>query len=268
MLGFLLRTCLLFSLLTGILLAIGFFIAGYDGLLFSLILSFFINIFSYYYSDKIVLGIYNAKPLKNKKIESILENLSIKANIPKPSLYLVDLDIPNAFATGRSPKNSAIAVTSGLIERLNDEEIESVLAHEIAHIKNRDVLLATLAAVFASAIVYIAYMFRFSNKRENYLGGLLLIIFAPLIATIIRLAISRTREYAADYGSAIITKNPSGLIRALEKITQYSRSKSFHGNAATSHLWIVNPFKGGLEDLFSTHPSVEKRIERLKNIKL
>jgi heat shock protein HtpX len=178
------------------------------------------------------------------------------------------MDIPNAFATGRSPKHSAIAVTSGLIENLNEEEIESVLAHEIAHIKNRDVLLATLAAVFASAITYIAYMFRFSNKRENYLSSLFLLIFAPLIATIIRLAISRTREYAADYGSAIITKNPYGLIRALEKITQYAKNKTIYGNVATSHLWIVNPFKGGLEDLLSTHPSVEKRIERLKNIKL
>jgi heat shock protein HtpX len=268
MLGFLLRTWLLFSILTGIVLAIGFLIGGYEGLLFSLILSFFINIFSYYYSDKIVLGIYNAKPLKNKRIESILENLCKKANIPKPALYLVDMDIPNAFATGRSPKHSAVAVTSGLIENLNDEEIESVIAHEITHIKNRDVLLATLAAVFASAITYIAYMFRFSDKREDYLSTLLLIIFAPFIATIIRLAISRTREYAADYGSAVITKNPSGLIRALEKISQYAKNKTIRGNAATSHLWIVNPFKGGLEDLFSTHPSVNKRIERLKSIKL
>lgn len=266
------RTTLLLGLLTGILLVSGFLIAGVGGMTIALIFAFLINFFAYWYSDKIVLTMYHAKPLKDKKLNSIVEELSKEAGIPKPKVYVVETEIPNAFATGRDPKHSAVAVTTGLINYLEDEEIKGVIAHEIAHIKNRDVLVSTLAAVIAGAIAYlaqIAWWSMFSNRERGNAILLPLIFLAPIAATLVRLAISRGREYHADYTGAVISKNPLGLASALEKISSFTKSHPIRGNVATSHMWIVNPFKADtIANLFSTHPKTEERIRRLKEMKI
>jgi len=207
----------------------------------------------------------------NPTLHKIVEKLAKEANIPKPRIYLVESSNPNAFATGRSPKHSAVAVTSGLLKILDDDEIEGVLSHEIAHIKARDTLTATVAATIAGAIAYIAQIAWWSSlgdrKRSNA-AALPLLILAPLAATLVRLAISRSREYAADYEGAKISKKPLSLASALEKISTEVDRKPLYGNAATSHLFIVNPFKkDAFINLFSTHPSIESRIAKLKDMK-
>ncbi len=266
-----LRTAALLGLLTGILLAIGFFFFFIFGMTIALIFALILNFFSYWYSDKIVLSIYGAKPLSNEKLNSIVEKLAEEANIPKPRLYIIPKNTPNAFATGRSPKNSAIAVTQGLLENLNYDEIEGVLSHEIAHIKNKDTLVSTIAATVAGAISYlaqIAWWSMFSRDREN--GNILLfplIIFAPFAAMLIQLAISRGREFQADYTGAFISKKPLALASALEKISDFVNRNPMRGSSATSHLWIVNPFKGdSFVKLFMTHPPVSERVKRLKEL--
>ncbi|MEM7819214.1 MAG: zinc metalloprotease HtpX [Candidatus Aenigmatarchaeota archaeon] len=263
-----LRTVLLLGLLTAIFLVIGFIFGGILGMTIGLILAFIVNFVSYWYSDKFVLALYRAKELENKKIDSMIEKLAKKAGIPKPKTYIVDMEVPNAFATGRNPKHAAVAVTSGLLDHLNENEIEGVLAHEIAHIKNRDTLIQTLAATIAGAISWIAYIFYYGDERNrNAITFILLFILAPIAAMLIKLAISRNREYVADKTGAMLS-DPLGLANALEKISLYVISKPIHGNAATSHLFIVNPFTAGsLINLFSTHPPIEERIRRLKEMK-
>lgn len=268
-----LRTVVLFSLLTGILLLVGWLLAGTQGMTLFLIISFIINFVSYWYSDKIVLTLYRAKELPEEKypnIHKIVERLSEEARIPKPRVYLVDLNVPNAFATGRSPKHSAIAVTTSLLENLSEEEIEGVLSHEIAHIKNRDTLTGTIAATIGGAIAYLAQMAwwgMFHREKKGNSLFLPLIILAPIAATLIRLAISRAREYKADYTGAVVSKKPLALASALEKISAMVKSQPIRGNAATSHLWIVNPFKpDAFVNLFRTHPPVAERIKRLNNL--
>ncbi len=259
------RSALLLGLLTAIFLGIGYFFAGIAGVTIGLIIALLTNFVSYWYSDKIVLWMYRAKKTDDKRINSIVEKISKKAGIPKPETYIVDTDVPNAFATGRSPKHSAIAVTRGLMERLDTDEIEGVLAHEMSHIKNRDTLVSTLAATLAGALTWLAYLFYFGDDRErNGLSFVLLFLLAPLAASLIRLAISRNREYLADQTGAMLS-DPLELASALEKIS--SANGKMKGNKATAHMFIVNPFSGAsMMELFSTHPPTEKRIAILRSM--
>ena len=266
---------LLMGVLTGILLGVGFLFFGVVGMTIALVFAVFINFFSYWYSDSIVLRMYNAKPSNDEKLNSIIRKLSMEAKIPKPRIYTVHTSVPNAFATGRDPAHAAVVVTKGLLE-LNDDEIEGVLAHEIAHIKHRDILVSTLAATIAGAIAYLAQigywsLFFGDNRRNdgNLLGFVLIIIFAPLAALLIRLAISRSREYRADRAGAVISKKPRALASALKKISETSLHNPMHGSSATSHLWIVNPFRQDwFSNLFSTHPPVHERIKKLMEMEI
>ena len=266
-----LRTTLLLGLLTGILLTIGYLFAGIGGMTVAFIFALLINFLSYWFSDSIVLRIYNAKPTDNKKLNSIVENLSDNAGIPKPRVYIINTDNPNAFATGRSASHSAIAATTGLLNKLEYDEIEAVLAHEVSHIKNRDVLVSTMAATIGGAISYLAQIAWYSSFGDrNSRGNMVLLPFvllAPFAAMLVRFAISRGREFGADYTGAYLSKKPLKLASALEKISNDVKAHPIRGNAATSHLWIVNPFRGdGLVNLFSTHPPINERIERLKRL--
>lgn len=263
------RVVLLLGFLTGIFLAVGFYFGGIAGMTVGLILAFATNFFSYWYADKFVLALYGAKPYNDKKMNHIVERIAAKAGIPKPPLYIVNMDVPNAFATGRSVKKSVVAVTKGLVEKLNDKEIEAVLSHEIGHVKNKDVLIGTLAATVAGAISWLAYALFYSGgqKNRNALSFVLLFVLAPLAASVIRLAISRSRELSADRTGAMLS-NPSDLISALQKISAHAKAMPLNGNSATSHLFIVNPFSGAsLANLFSTHPALETRVARLKEMK-
>ena len=270
------RTALLLGLLTGILLAIGWLWQGTTGMTYFLIIAFAMNFLAYWFSDKIVLAMYRAKPVQKSeepKLHEIVEKLSKEMKIPKPKVYLVNLPILNAFATGRNYKNSAIAVTSGLLKHLNAGEVEGVISHELSHVKNRDTLISTIAATIAGAIAYIAQiawysLFMGGNRRQS--GSLIflpLVILAPIAAMLIQLAITRTREFAADRTGALTSKKPLELASALEKISKVAKQHPIAGNDATAHLFIVNPFKGDvLMNLFSTHPTVEVRVSKLREI--
>lgn len=246
----------------------------------SLILAFILNFITYLYSDRIVLVMTGARlvsPADYPRLHRIVERVANAAKIPKPKVAVIDKDAPNAFATGRGPGKSVVAVTRGLLSLLDEGELEAVIGHEIAHIKDRDVLISTIAATIAGAISYLAYIGRWSvylgygdERRRNgsVVAALLAAILAPIAAVIVQLAISRSREYLADEKGAKITRKPLELSSALMKI---SRAKdlglTIQANPATSHLWIVNPLRGGgLSELFMTHPPVEKRIARLKKI--
>jgi heat shock protein HtpX len=266
-----LRTAALLGLLTAILLAIGFLVAGIDGMTIALIISLLINFFTYWFSDKIVLAMYRAKPTNDRKLNSLVEKVAKEAGIPKPKVYIVPTESPNAFATGRSPDHSSIAVTQGLLDRLDDDEIEGVLSHELSHVKNRDTLVSTLAATIAGSISYVAQIGLLGLSSRDREGGnillLPLVILAPLAAMLVQLAISRGREFFADYTGAMISKKPLALASALEKISSYVDRNPMKGSSATSHLWIVNPFKGSsFASLFMTHPSTDERIRRLKEL--
>jgi heat shock protein HtpX len=200
-------------------------------------------------------------------LHKIVNELSEKAKIPKPRIYMVRTNVPNAFATGRSPKHSALAVTFGLIKNLEPKEIRGVLAHEISHIKNYDTLVQTMAAVIGGAITWLSYAFLFDRNRSGL--GLLMIIFAPLAAGLVRMAISRSREYLADESGAKIAKDPLGLASALEKIHSIAAKNPLKINPSTSHLFIINPLSArGMTRLFSTHPPVEERVKRLRSMKV
>jgi len=263
-------TILLFGLLTGIFLGIGYLLGGIFGMGIALILAVVINFISFWYSDRIVLRLYRAKPSQNKKLNEMVAKLSQEAKIPTPRVFVVPSNTPNAFATGRNPKHAALAVTEGLAG-LTDEEMEGVLSHEIGHITNRDILVSTVAATLAGAISYIAQIGYFSlygrdeRGAGNIIGLILIVIFAPLAALMIRMAISRSREYRADRYGAVLTKNPKGLASALRKISAIAQQHPMEGGSnATSHLWIVNPFRGNaFTNMFSTHPPMEQRIRRL-----
>lgn len=265
-----LRLILLLGSLTGLFLAIGFYFAGTVGVTTGFAIALLTNFIAYWYSDSFVLKLYNAKPAGNDypDLDSSLEKIAKKAGIVKPKLYLINMNVPNAFATGRSPKKSAVAVTKGLLQ-LSIEEIEGVLAHEIAHIKNRDTLIATMAATIAGAITWIAYIFFYGDQRNrNTFSLLLLFILAPISATLIRLAISRNGEFSADKTGAMLS-DPLNLASALEKISSYAKNHPIRGNQSTSHLFIVNPFSAGtMARLFSTHPDTETRIKRLRQMAL
>ncbi|RMH81295.1 MAG: zinc metalloprotease HtpX [Acidobacteria bacterium] len=280
--GYMLRSVLLLGLLTGLFLFVGNLIAGKAGMTIALVLAGIMNFLAYWFSDKIVLAMYGAREIDYEeapRLHRMVEELAQRAGMPKPKVYLIPMEQPNAFATGRGPSKGAVAVTAGILNLLDEEELKGVLAHEIGHIKNRDVLVATMAATIAGAISYLVNMFQWmlllGGSREegenqnplSIVGSLLLIIITPIIATIIQLAISRSREYMADETGARLTGNPLALARALEKIHNYVYQIPANVNQGTAHLFIENPLSGhGIWELFSTHPSTEKRIGRLKEL--
>lgn len=275
-----LRTTLLMSILTGMLLAIGA-AAGYivgvpitQALGFALILAVVLNFGMYYYADKWVLRLYHAKLVSENeapKLHQIVSRIATNARLPKPKVAIVPLEIPNAFATGRSPSNSVVAVTKGALELLDEDELEGVIGHEMAHIKNRDMLINTLAAMIGAAITYVMYFSIFAGggrDRDSGAGllALLAIFIVPFAAMLVRLSISRGREYGADKDGASISRKPLGLANALRKLEARSRGAlTREGNPSTSHLFIVNPFRGhGIRAIFATHPPTEDRIKRLE----
>jgi heat shock protein HtpX len=265
--GSALKSVLLLGILTALFIAVGYLFGGMAGATIGLIIALVMNLVSYWYSDRIVLRMYKAKKLDDKKINDMIKELADKAGIPKPETYIIETDTPNAFATGRSPKHSAVAVTRGLMNTLDSGEIEGVLAHEMSHIKNRDTLVSTIAATLAGALSWLGYIFYFGDTRDrNALSYVLLFILVPLSASLIRLAISRNREYLADKAGALIS-NPLKLASALEKISDSVKAKPAKGNASTAHMFIVNPFSGmSLIELFSTHPPTEKRVAALRSM--
>jgi heat shock protein HtpX len=281
--GYMIRSVLLLGVLTGLFLFVGNLIGGKTGMTIALILAGIMNFIAYWFSDRIVLAMYGAREITEEEapwLHRMVEELAQRANIPKPKIYLVPMEQPNAFATGRGPGHSAVAVTAGILRLLDRDELRGVLAHEIAHIKNRDVLVATMAATIAGAISYLVNMFQWAllfghsrNEEEgnnnplSLIGSIALIIVTPIIAMIIQMAISRSREYLADEIGAKISGDPLALARALEKIHNYVYQIPAEVNQGTAHLFIENPLKGGgIWELFSTHPSTEKRIERLKEL--
>lgn len=275
------KTTILLALLTGILLAIGQIFGGRQGLTIAIIFAAVMNLGSYFFSDKIAIRSSGAQPIareQNPRIYEIVERLAAKANVPVPKIYMIPTDSPNAFATGRNPEHASVAVTHGIMELCNDTEIEGVLAHELGHVKNRDILISAVVATVAGAITYIAQMVMFAEMFGGFGGGggegegeggifsaLAMIILAPLAATLIQLAISRSREYEADSTGAHITGNPQGLASALEKIEQWSKRIPMQVSPSTAHLYCAQPLTSGqiFSALFSTHPPIEKRIARL-----
>ncbi|MEM2508103.1 MAG: M48 family metalloprotease [Candidatus Hadarchaeales archaeon] len=272
------RTALLMSILTGLLLAIGWIVGYLTGLsisstlTFAFMLAIALNLFMYFYADKWVLSMYRAKVVSEEEhpvLHKIVERLAKNAGIPKPKIAIVPSDVPNAFATGRSPSHSVVAVTRGALDLLSEEELEGVLAHEVAHVKNRDMLINTIAAIIGAAITYVFYFAFLAGGRREQKGSPLFLLLLPIIpfaAMLVRLAISRGREYEADAAGASISKKPLALARALRKIQEsVIRRPLDHGNPSTTHLFIVNPFRGvSLASLFSTHPPTEERIKRLE----
>ncbi len=268
--------------LTALLMLVGGAIGGQQGMIFALLFAGIMNFVTYWFSDKIILKAYHATEASQSlypQLYSIVSNLAQKANLPMPKIYVVQSNTPNAFATGRNPKHAAVCVTSAILNLLDPSELSGVLGHELTHVKNRDILTGTIAATIAGAISYLAWMAQWSamfgtnNRRNNNMFGLLFVaILTPIIATIIQLAISRQREYAADRGGAIISGNPMYLANALKKLEAANKllpMQNTHFSQTTAHMFIVNPFRGGtLKSLFSTHPPIEKRIERLENMKI
>jgi heat shock protein HtpX len=276
-----LKTIILFAVLTAIFMFVGGLIGGYYGMIIALGLAVAMNFGAYWYSDKMVLRMYNAREVsaaESPELFRMVERLALWEKMPMPRVYIIPEAAPNAFATGRNPNNAAVAVTEGILQLLTREELEGVLAHELGHVKNRDILVSTVAGTFAGAIsmiAQIAFFLPFFNSSDdeeggatNPLVGLLGLIFAPIAATVIQLAISRSREFGADKTGAHATGNPLALASALRKIESYSREVPMRsGDPATAHLFFINPFKGaGLAKLFSTHPATEDRIARLEQI--
>jgi heat shock protein HtpX len=274
------KTVLLLGLLSGLMLAAGYFIGGNYGLTIALAIAIVMNFGSYYFSDKIVLRMYRAQPAKKSeypKLHKIVSEVSKSAGIPKPKVCIVPTDNANAFASGRNEKHAVVACTEGILKVLDTEELEGVIAHEISHIKNKDILISTIAATIAAVISYLAFMARFAaifggmrdDRGGNGLSLLFLAILTPIIALIIQFAISRSREYLADESGAKLTKKPHALAKALKKLSLNAKQNPLRfGNTATSSLFIVNPFSArGLTSLFSTHPALEMRVERLNKIK-
>ncbi len=276
------RTTLLLGLLTGLILVIGQMIGGRDGMVVALFAAAAMNFFSYWFSDRIVLRLYGARevgPAEAPELYGMVQELCRRANLPMPRVYLIPSEAPNAFATGRNPEHAAVAVTEGLLRLMNREELAGVLAHELAHVRNRDILIGSIAATLAGAILMLANMARWAalfggGRRDEEGGGagglglILTAILAPIGALLIQMAISRSREYLADATGASFTGSPEGLARALEKLGAWSRRIPMNAEPATAHMFIVNPLSGGsLMSLFSTHPPLEERIARLRGLR-
>ena len=274
-----LKTTILLAGLTGLLLAIGQIWGGQRGMMFALVLAAVMNLGSYFFSDKLAIAMSGAKPVAREqapRLYQIVERLAAKANIPVPKIYFMPTDSPNAFATGRNPDHASVAVTRGILEICDDVEIEGVLAHELGHVKNRDILISAVVATLAGAItmigrmVFYAEMFglgggRSDSRRGGVFSALAMMILAPLAAVLIQLAISRSREYEADSTGASITGNPQGLARALDKIDKWSKRVPMQASPSMAHMFIIQPLTAGalFSSLFSTHPPIRKRIERL-----
>ncbi len=274
------KTILLMALMMGLLLFIGDFIGGQQGLMMAFIFSLLMNFVMYWFSDKIVLMTYRAKKVTEAeapRLYSMVSRLASQAQMPMPKVYVIPGDTPNAFATGRNPQNSAVAATEGILRILSDDELEGVIAHELAHIKNRDILIATLVAAMAGTITFVARMAMYasmfagsSRDREgsNPIGQILLIILAPIAAMLIQFAISRSREFAADESGAKINQRPLSLANALRKLEKGVHQLPMeNAGSATAHMFTVNPLiGGGITKLFSTHPPTAERIRRLEQI--
>lgn len=269
------KTFLLLLALTLILMLIGEQLGGRQGMLVALGFAVLLNFGSYWFSDKIVLAMYRARDPQSaspseRRVEVIVRNLTTQANLPMPRVKVIDTEVPNAFATGRNPQHAVVAVTTGILGILNDTELAAVLAHELTHVQNRDILIGAIAATLAGAITMLARMAYWvgGDRDRNAIGALIMLILAPIAAMLIQLAVSRSREYAADRGAGLLTQQPLALVHALEKLhlsVQQRPLAATGGTQATAHLFIVNPFKlSGLASLFSTHPSLDQRRERLE----
>jgi heat shock protein HtpX len=279
-----LKTVFLFGLLTAVLVGIGWAIGGYTGMIGFLVIAGVMNFVGFWFSDKLALRMAGAREVtmqEEPRLHSMIEEVASQAGMPKPKVYLIQNDTPNAFATGRSPKHAAVAVTTGIMRLLDERELRGVIGHELSHVRNRDILINTLVATVAGAITMIAWMLQWSlffgggrrGSRDNPLGAIALIatiILAPLAATLIRLAISRSREYEADASGARMVHDPEALASALEKLHMGVQMRPMPDSAATeatAHMYIVNPLKGeGMATLFSTHPPIEQRVARLRHM--
>ena len=268
------KTAFLLTAMTLLLMAIGRGFGGENGMLLAFGIAAVTNFVAYFFSDKIALATYRAQPVTREQLPrayNVVERLTQKMGLPMPKMYVIPTDSPNAFATGRNPKHASVAVTQGILNLLNDEELEGVLAHELGHVNNRDILISSIAATLAGAITFLArFGFFFggmndrNERRGGEAGGLLMLIVAPIAAMLIQLAVSRSREYQADATGAHMTGNPYALASALSKLDAYSRRLPMAGTPSTAHLFIIQPFMGmNFGSLFSTHPPIAKRIERL-----
>ena len=275
------KTTLLLALLTGLLLWIGEMLGGQQGMVMALVFAGVLNFVAYFFSDKIALAMHRAKPVDEAsapQLYAVVAELSQRAGIPMPRLYMIPEMQPNAFATGRNPQHAAVAVTEGLMRAMDREELKGVLAHELTHVLHRDILISSIAATIAGALAMLArmagYAMMFAGRggdrddRGGGMGGLFFIIVAPIAALLIQLAISRSREYAADEGSVKLTGSPMGLASALRKLGAYTKRIPMQtAQPTTAHMMIANPFSGGgITSLFATHPPMEKRIARLESM--
>jgi heat shock protein HtpX len=274
------KTVILMASMMGLILLIGSQLGGEGGLLTAFVFSLVMNFGMYWFSARIVLATYRAKEVTEKeqpKLYSTVRRLAIQASMPMPKVYIIPGETPNAFATGRDQQHAAVAATEGLLKILSDDELEAVCAHELAHVRNRDILIGTLVATLAGTITFIAHMARFAmifggssrdQEDSNPLAGLIMILLAPIAAMLIQMAISRSREFAADEGGARISHRPLSLVNALRKLEKASEQIPMeNAGTATAHMFTVNPLAGGgLMKLFSTHPSTEERIKRLERI--
>src|SRR6266446_3528653 len=273
------KTGLLLAVLTVMLVLIGGAIGGRQGMLVAFFVAVAMNFISYWFSDKIVLAAYGAQPIDEAaapRLYAIVHRLATRAGIPMPRVYLIPSETPNAFATGRNPEHAVVAVTEGIMRILDEEELEGVLAHELSHVKNRDVLISTIAATLAGAITYLAHMAQWAamfggRGRDDEEGGsnpiamILLAVLAPIAALLVQMAVSRSREFQADATGAKVAGKSWGLMKALEKLQMANEAAPMAANPSTAHLFIVNPLGGGaMMRLFSTHPPLEERIARLR----
>ena len=278
-----LKTGLLLGVLTALFVLGGRAIAGEQGMIIGFVLAAVMNFVSYWFSDKIVLSMYGAQPVDEAQapgLHAIVRRLATRAGIPMPRIYVIPSDTPNAFATGRNPQHAAVAVTEGIMRILDEDELEGVLAHELSHVTNRDVLISTIAATLAGAITYLAHMAQWAaffggRSRDDEEGGsnplvmLLFAVLAPIAAMLVQLAVSRSREFQADASGARLAGRPWPLAKALEKLDMASKAIPMDANPATAHLFIMNPLSGqSLMRLFSTHPSTEERIARLRAMRI
>jgi heat shock protein HtpX len=276
------KTTLLLGALTGLLLLIGGYFGGRGGLVIAFIFAIVMNFGAYWFSDKLILKMYNAQEVTEsqaRELYAIVRGLAMRASLPMPKVYIIPEETPNAFATGRDEEHAVVAVTEGILRILSTDELEGVLAHELTHIKNRDMLIGSIAATLAGAIMMLANMAQWAaifggvNRDDDEGGGgiiglILMAILAPLAATLIQMAISRSREYLADEGGARVSGKPYGLASALEKLGRASQAIPMDANPSTAHMFIVNPLSGrALMNLFSTHPPIEERISRLRGMR-
>jgi heat shock protein HtpX len=271
------RTAILLAAMTALFMGIGFLVGGQGGMIVALLVATAMNLFAYWNSDKMVLRMYGARQVDQRsapELYAMVRRLAGNAGLPMPRVYIMESQQPNAFATGRNPQHAAVAVTTGLMQTLNSEELEGVIAHELSHIKHRDTLLMTITATLAGAISMIANLGMFGGSRNNDgigpIGTLLLVILGPLAAGLVQMAVSRGREYEADRGGAEISKQPLALASALRKIAgaaEHIHNPAAERNPASAHLFIVNPLSGArMDNLFSTHPNVENRVAQLNEI--